>query len=209
MSELTVADYAAMSSAAKILMGRYRGHVEYDDVWQELALWLYENYHKAERWRAELEPEHAERTLTKALRNAGERYCREQRKHQLGYDPADDEFYYSIPMIADLLCLHFDPEYRIPSANDPERVKVSAPAGDGMNLPTMVADVGRAYNTLPRHDKKLLAKVYGKGQDQGDEIAALSVAWDVSYSAAYSRVRRVVGRVRAALGGANPYVEVK
>lgn len=202
--DFTNEDHGAVTSAAKILCSRYRGYVEYADIQQEMYLWLFKNYHKAQEWRSEYSEKHAERTLIRALRNAGERYCREEKAHRDGYMP-EDEFFYSIPMVADLLQLYFDGHWMIPPALEMTKTSGGKPPSEGGNLMTMVADVGRAYEALPAPDKTLLKNVYGGTRPVNDAIAILSIQWDCSQSAANSRIRRVVGRVRAALGGPAPY----
>ena len=133
-------DHAAVSSAARQLTSRYRDHVSYEDVQQECYLWLFTNYHKAQAWREQYEQKHAERTIIKALRNAGERYCRAEKAEHDGYIP-EDEFFYSIPMVRDLLILSFDPEWMIPGSVQLDAVRSGTPASEGGNLMTMVADV--------------------------------------------------------------------
>jgi hypothetical protein len=207
MSELLAMDHAAVASASRILTSRYRNFVTYEDVQQELYLWLLSHYDRAERWRAEYSEKHAERTLVKALRNAGERYCRTEKAEFEGYTP-DDEFFYSIPMVADLLRLSFDPEWVEPTSpikEEDEYVGGARPANE--NLVAMVADVGRALRTLPVPDQRLLRRAYGQGVETADVVAQLGLEWDISAHAADSRLRRVVGRVRAALGGPSPYQE--
>lgn len=199
-------DNAAVTSASKIVCSRYRGYVEYQDVQQELYLWLYENYHRAEKWREEHGARHAERTLVKALRNVGERYCRAEKAEQVGYHP-EDEFFYSIPMVADLIQLYFTPGWMLPQGLEMAPVSGGKPASEGGNLVAMVADVGRAYEALPAPDKELLREVYGGDVPVADAIAARSLDWAITYSAANSRIRRVVGRLRANLGGPSPYTD--
>jgi DNA-directed RNA polymerase specialized sigma24 family protein len=196
------ADHAAVSSAARQLMSRYREHVSYEDVQQECYLWLFANYDRALGWRESLDQQHAERTIVKALRNAGERYCRQEKAEHDGYVP-EDEFFYSIPMVRDLLMLSFDPDWMVPSAAPLDAVRSGTPANEGGNLMTMVADVGRALSTLAPHDRELLTQVYGS-KDPDQEIAVLALDWDVTTKAADMRVRRTLGRLRAALGGPNP-----
>lgn len=201
----TAEDHAAVASATRIVYVKYRKYVEFADVQQELYLWLLDNYEKVVRWRASHSEKHAERTLVKALRNAAERYCRTEKAERIGYD-TEDEFFYSIPMIADLLSLAFDPEWMEPKGIDyTEDHQNGAPSAD---LVTMVADVSRAYDGLPEPDQRLLRRVYGAGE-VSQNLAVLSLEWGCSQSAAYNRVRRVVGRVRAALGGPNPWREVE
>lgn len=200
----TDADHAAVASATKILYSRYRKYVEYADVQQELYLWLLKRYDKVIQWRANYSERHAERTVIKALRNAGERYCRSEKAERDGY-AVEDEFFYSIPMIADLLALSFDPLWREPKGIDYTEQR---PVNVGTDLVVMVADVRRAYESLPRADQSLLAYVYGGNRLPEDAIAQKALEWGVSQSASYGRIRRVVGRVRAALGGENPWKEI-
>lgn len=203
--ELIAPDHAAVATASRILSSRYRGFVTYEDVQQECYVWLLGHYSKACKWREELGEVHAERTLVKALRNAGERYCRTEKAEVEGYAP-DDEFFYSIPMVADLLRLSYDPSWIEPASPQTEEDEYVAPARPASeNLQTMVADVGRAVRTLPKHDQQLLLRAYGPGQDTGDVVAQLGIEWDITAHAADSRLRRVVGRVRAALGGPSPW----
>lgn len=204
---LIPSDHAAVASASKILMSRYRGVVEYEDVQQELYLWLFSRYDRAIRWREEYDEKRAEKTLITALRNAGERYCRNEKAEREGYE-AEDEFFYSIPMVADLLRTYFDPDRFAPNGRVLGEGRSGTPASEGGNVMTMVADVGRAYEALPAHDKKLLLRVFGGVCGEPEDVYAnLALEWDCSGKAAYLRVRRVVGRLRAALGGANPWGE--
>lgn len=205
MIDLTPADHAAVSSASRILRARYRGYVDYSDVQQECYLWLLHNYHKAQAWREKYEDRHAERTLTKALRHAGERFCREEKAQKEGYS-TDDECFYSIPMVADLLQLSFDPEWMLPNGIElTGPTSGGKPASEGGNLMVMVADVTRAFSTMPEPDREILARAYGHGVKTSDVIAELSLEWECTQSAANSRLRRVLGRLRALLGGSSPY----
>lgn len=202
----TNADEAAITSATKILAAKYRGYVDWQDIKQELFLWLLTHYDRAEAWRERYDERHAERTLVKALRNVGERYCRAEKAEWDGYSP-DDEFFYSIPMVCDLLQLYFDTDWMVPNGLELTRTSGGKPASEGGNLVAMVADVGRAYEALPAPDKQLLHTVYGGKYVVSDAIATLAIQWGVTYSAANSRIRRVAGRLRAGLGGASPYRE--
>lgn len=200
----TQADHAAVASATKMLYSRYRDYVEYADVQQELYVWLLGHYDRVVRWRANLSTRHAERTIVKALRNAGERYCRTEKAERDGY-AVEDEFFYSIPMIADLITLSFDPLWRVPKGIDYSEQKPTAPSNE---LVVMVSDVTRALETLPEADQRLLRRVYGGKTTPAEAFAQLGIEWGISSEAAYHRVRRVVGRVRAALGGENPWKEI-
>lgn len=205
MTTFTNRDEAAVASAARILRAKYRSFCEYADIQQELYLWLILNYEKVENWRETRDEEHADRTILRALRNAGERYCRNEKAEQSGYS-TEDEFFYSIPMVADLLQLYFDPDWMMPNGLELAKTTGGTPAQEGGNLMAMVADVGRAYGALPPKDRDLLKEIY-ENDDQGvrDAVAVKSLEWDCSMTAANSRIRRVVGRLRAELGGAAPW----
>jgi hypothetical protein len=200
----TDADHAAVTSATKILFSRYRKYVDFQDVQQTLYLWLLQHYEKVITWRANYSERHAERTVIKALRNAGERYCRTEKAERDGY-AVEDEFFYSIPMIADLLSLSFDPLWRQPKGVDYSEQRPTSPSND---LVVMVSDVTSALETLPKPDQTLLRYVYGGKRTPSEAFAQLGLDWDISPEASYHRVRRVVGRVRAALGGENPWRDI-
>ncbi len=202
--DFTPADEAALTSATKILSSRYRGYVSHEDVRSELTIWLATHYDRARRWREEHSEKHAERTLIRALRNAGEKYCRNEKAQVEGYS-TEDEFFYSIPMVADLIQLYFDDEWMIPTGLELTKTTGGKPAAEGGNLMAMVADVGRAYEALPKPDRDLLEEVYGGHRPVSDAIANKALLWGCSHSAANSRIRRVVGRLRANLGGPSPY----
>lgn len=198
------ADHAAINSATKILFSRYRQYLDFGDIQQELYLWLFLNYDKAMGWRELLSSRHAERSLIKALRRAGERVCRAEKAQQTGY-LTEDEFFYSVGMVADLLALHFTPDWMIPNGIELNQPQSHKPPQEGGNLMAMIADVGKAYQSMSTYDKVLLEKVYGLDVVSSDAIAGLALDWGITYSAADNRVRRVVGRLRSKLGGPNPW----
>lgn len=203
-AEFTEADLQALESASKQVAARYRGYVTWDDLTQECYLWLVQNYSKVLAWRDEYSELHAERTITRSLKNACERYARKEKAAVDGYE-ADDEHFYSLPVVANMLRLYFDPDrFAVPSIGLNQHVSGGNPANEGGNLMAMVADVGRVYEEMPLHDRVLLHTVYSSG-DPTDNITVLSEEWKCTFSAANSRVRRVTGRLREKLGGPSPW----
>lgn len=202
--EFIESDHAAINSASKILYSRYRDYLDYGDIQQELYLWLFLNYDKATGWRESLGVRHAERSIIKALRRAGERICRAEKAKVVGYAP-EDEFFYSVPTVADLLSLLFDPDWMVPNGIELSQPPSHKPPQEGGNLVVMVADVRKAFDAMPLTDQILLKKVYGLDVVTSDAIAGLALDWGITYSAADNRVRRVVGRLRSKLGGPNPW----
>lgn len=194
-------------SVARQLRSKYRDFCYLEDIQQELWIWVITHEHKLDEWtESDLHPKSVQRLLAKSLRNAGEKYCRREKAAKVGYE-TDDEFFYSIPMVADMLQLYFDPDWGQVQAVEFGGTKSGKPASEGWNLQAMVADVGKAYEGLSAHDQTLLREVYAEGKPY-DNIAALALDWGgITWNAADHRVRRVVGRIRATLGGPQPYEE--
>lgn len=203
-SEFTEADYSALESASRQVAARYRGYVDYHDLTQECFVWLLQNYAKVEAWRDEYSDKHAHSTLVRALKNACERYARKEKAQVDGYN-VEDEHFYTIPMVANMLRIYFDPDrFAVPSLGLHQSVSGGTPAHEGGNLMAMVADVGRVYEQMPLHDRVLMHTVYSAG-DPKDNIQALANEWETTWDGANGRVRRVVGRLREKLGGPNPW----
>lgn len=200
--------HASVSSVAKRLRSRYHPFVEYEDLQQELYIWYLKSGHrKLKEWQEQHVEKSVQRLVTKSLWNAGEKYARKEKALQTGYEP-EDEFFYSIPMVADMLTLYLDPDWTAPRGITYDNIQVASgkPSSEGsFNLQTMVADVGKAYEALSESDKGLLSRVYTG--DPREVIAVLALEWNITPNAADHRVRRVVGRIRAALGGPKPYEE--
>lgn len=203
--ELTEADHAAVASAARQLKSRYRDFCEYEDIQQELYIWLLHHYDKVEEWRATFHERTAERYTVKSLRNAGEKICRREKASQSGYE-VDDEFFYSIPMVADMLQLYFDPDWMAPTV-DVTHESDKRPPQEGGNLVAMLADVGMAYEAMPLFDRELLRRIYDGGTPVRDAIAYEASGAGIAHDAMDKRIRRVIGRLRQKLGGPAPYTE--
>jgi len=204
VAEFTELDNAAVASASRILTSRYRAYCEYEDIQQELYVWMVKKYDKVLEWREEYSEKHAERMLVRALRNAGERYCRDEKAQQTGYEPSD-EFFYTIPMVSDMLQLYFDPDWTAPAALQLTQTSGGKPPQEGWNLQAMVADVGKGYSHLSRTDQELLKRVFGGEVPVRDAIALEALWWGITVGAADRRIRRVVGRIRSQLGGPRPW----
>lgn len=202
----TEADEAVLSSVARQLRSKYHGYVDLDDIRQELYLWLVRNAERIEEWRENHSPVTADRILARSLRNHGEKYCRREKAAYCGYE-VDDEFFYSIQMVAEILQLHFDPEYMEPGSIELGQTSSGKPASEGGNLMAMVADVGRAYDAMPQADRDLLEWIYGGHIPVREAIEFQALTWGCTYNAADKRIRRVLGRLRKNLGGPRPFEE--
>lgn len=197
--------HAMVASVSRQLRSRYN-MCEYADIQQELYVWYITHHRKVAQWQEEYHEKTASRFVARSLRNAGEKYCRKEKAELEGYE-IEDEFFYSIPMVADMLQLYFDPEWTSPRAIELGKTSSGTPPEEGGNLMAMVADVGKAYEAMPAHDQWLLASVYDGSVPVRDAIAGHALEWGITHGAADRRIRRVVGRVRTKLGGPRPYVE--
>lgn len=198
--------HASVSSVARQLRAKYRGFVEYQDVQQELYIWYLKKHRTVDGWREKYEDKSVGRLILKSLRNCGETYCRREKATRLGYE-LDDEFFYTIPMVTEMLQLYFDPTWMEPKALELTTTSSGKPPQEGWNLQAMVADVGRAYEALPAADQYLLSTIYDGSIPVRDAVAIQAVEWGITPNAADKRIRRVVGRIRAKLGGPRPYAE--
>ena len=197
--------HAAVSSVSRQLRSRYR-MCEFADIQQELYVWYIKHHRKVDEWSEEHHPKTVNLLLNKSLRNAGEKYCRKEKAELEGYE-VEDEFFYSIPMIADMLALYFDPDRHAPRGIELGKSPSGAPPEEGGNLMAMVADVGKAYEAMPPTDQWLLSTVYDGSVPVREGIAYLAQDWNITHGAADRRIRRVLGRLRTKLGGPRPYVE--
>lgn len=206
VAEIPERIHASVASVSRQLRSRYRDYVEYEDIQQELYIWYLKNHQRVSDWEDAYHEKSVDRLVAKSLRNAGEKFCRREKALAVGYEP-DDEFFYTIPMVADMLQLYFDPEWMMPRAIELGTTSSGKPPQEGWNLQAMVADVGRIYEGMPKADQDLLREVYGGEVPVRDAIAWKALEWDVTPNAADHRIRRVIGRLRAGLGGPRPYGE--
>ena len=205
LTEIPEDIHALVSSVSRQLRSRYQ-MCEYVDIQQELDLWYIKHHRKVAEWDEEYHPKTASRFLARSLRNEGERYCRKEKAAIEGYE-IEDEFFYSIPMIADMLALYFDPDRHAPRGIELGKSPSGIPPEEGGNLLAMVADVGKAYEAMPPTDQWLLSSVYDGEIPVREAIGNLSVDWGITHAAADQRIRRVLGRLRTKLGGPRPYEE--
>lgn len=177
------------------LAKKYKGHVEFEDLKQELTLWCLEDPSRAEKlWRAPFW------FRNRRLWTIGERYARAQKARAVGYE-IDDEFYYSPELVRGLLPDALDPGASRPVGAMDEKVTTSS--GAGMEWASMVADVRRALELASKPDHELLASVYGPWRLDINTYAD-NKGWD--YKTAWSRHRRAVRRLVDLLGGTIPWV---
>lgn len=164
--------------AVKPIGRRYRRIVSVDDLRQECWLWAVE--HKD--WtRQALEVSDA--YLVRRLRGVAERYARREKAARGGYS-VDDEMYYSIAAIANLLPEALDPQAVTPAGQASE---VKGSAERYMEWETSIADIRGA-----------VAKLTGK------ERYTLQWWLDTNIDDPPPEVTTILRKIQKSLGGARP-----
>lgn len=157
-----------INSSAYVIYRRYRQYVDAEDIRQEMWLWAKgQSQRKLEQLPIGI--------LRRRLRDIGEKYARREKAAKTGYDP-DDEVFYSLAMIRNLLPWTVDPELPVLKGVD-DRQTANArrqAAGPGMELETIVVDLRKAYNGLTLRDRMILQmQVEFGGLEPADIDAAL------------------------------------
>jgi DNA-directed RNA polymerase specialized sigma24 family protein len=174
--------------------------VERDDIYQEIQVWIASHEEKIEEWLED--GDHGKNKLHRAMRNAGLKYCQEEKARVLGYK-VDDLYYYDLGKIRDTLGCIWDEEAWTSPPQPVEEAKVKHKAvSEGNNYVTTLSDISRAVSQLPKGDQLVLKWFFHDGYS-ADEIA---VTLSSSRSAVESRVHRLVVRLQRMLGGERPDV---
>jgi hypothetical protein len=92
---------SSVVSAASPVHSRWHRYVEWEDLIQQLWLWVAANQEDV----ATLGPAQ----LTKVLRAEAEKYCRREKAQRAGYD-ITDEYYYTVGQLRRIVWDAFDPE---------------------------------------------------------------------------------------------------
>lgn len=162
---------------------RYKAYTDAEDIRQEMWLWVKaQSQRKLEQLPVSI--------LRRRLRDVGEKYARREKAHKTGYDP-DDEVFYSLTMIRNLLPWIVDPELPVLRGVDDRQTSTArrAAAGPGMELETVVVDLRRAFSRLEPVEREYLHEhVEATGADP-------------------EAVTTVIRKMQRALGGRQPRME--
>jgi DNA-directed RNA polymerase specialized sigma24 family protein len=174
--------------------------VERDDILQEIWVWVYSKPEKVDEYQDGTE--HGRNKLLKAMRNCGIRFCQAEKARILGYRP-EDNYYYELGLIRDVLALIWDEEAWTSPPTPVEQTRVkSRSISEGNNYVTTLADVSGAVKLLSLEDQRLLREHYYEGLT----AAEMAEERGLSVSAIDSRLGRVVRKVQRHLGGERPQV---
>jgi RNA polymerase sigma factor (sigma-70 family) len=191
-------DIAANAAHIANYLRRSYPMVEREDILQEIWLWVYSKPEKVEEYQDGTE--HGRNKLLKAMRNAGIRFCQVEKARILGYRP-EDNYYYELGLIRDVLTLIWDEEAWVSPPSVIEQTKVKhRSVSEGNNYVTTLADVSSAVKTLTLDEQRLLREHYYEGLT----TAEMAENRGLSVSAIDSKLGRVVRKVQRRLGGERP-----
>lgn len=185
--------------AASQVAGGFRGIVEPGDVRNELWCWALEHPDKLQ----ELYEEDDHKSATFYLSTEARKYCRREKAARAGYS-VDDEQYYTLPVLRELMHDVFDHEgWTLQSKQVDSQPKAKAdPRMSGERM-VMLADVAQALQQLPERHYNVLVWVFKYSADN----AALADELDCTEEAAQKRTERALKALQRALGGASPFKE--
>lgn len=191
-------DIAANAAHIASYLRRSYPMVEREDILSEINVWVYSHTEKVEEYQDGTE--HGRNKLLKAMRNAGIKFCQDEKARILGYRP-EDNYYYDLPSIRAILTLIWDEEAWIypPPPEEQARVKNRAPA-EGNGYVATLADVSRVAALLPLGDQAILRQHYYEGRTSAEIAKALGL----TAGAVDGRIGRLVRKLQRHLGGERP-----
>lgn len=185
--------------SASIVTRRYRRYTSAQDLAQEAWVWALERPAKLEAIMAEEDEAERTRRLRNALCNHLDKVARRVKAGVLGYE-ADDEFFYSLGHLRDLLPDVYDPAGRTSFSASEHEISAKSDPAEGGNRLTEVSDVSVALGRLGKDDQRVLFLRFGAG----DTFDSIGSQLDVEPHTAEVRVSRALGRLRDELGGPAP-----
>lgn len=176
--------------------GRYG--VEREDLAQEMRVWIFRHPAKLAEW--EESEEGAEKPLARTLRNEALDLCQRWKADYLGYSVNDLHYYSRKELQKVLLPALFDREaWTEPPVSEDSGRSGTAP-GEGGNWVSLLADVSRAFDGLPKRDQDLLRMFH---QDQMTNVLVADML-GISQQAASKKHHQALGRLVRQLGGERP-----
>lgn len=171
---------------------------EAQDIAQELRLWVFKHPEKIAAW--EQLDDGADKLVARTLRNEAQRFCQQTKATYLGYSVDDLSFYSRGELKVLLDCIFDDQAWLEPPVSDDGGRSRRDPATGG-NWIAMLADVARAYDSLAREDRELLA-CFHREHMTNVMLAELN---GVTPQAMSARHQKALNRLLKQLGGERPH----
>jgi len=207
--ELPESIYLIVPSVANVVLRRFRGWVDREDLMQECYAWATaKNKQLTELLN---EPNAIERIANEKrtayqMRRVAERYARREKATKSGYQTSDEAFY-ETTTIAQLLpfviqsVLHGSVLQQAQDMiNDGSPKKPSAPAESG-NLIAILIDIKKAYEKLDVENRKLLELRYFDSYT----LNQIAQYLECSVSTADRKCTMAMRKLQESLGGQTPW----
>lgn len=167
--EILSSEYDLIGRIARKIAQRYSGYAEYDDIYQECASWICENYEQVLRWREEPD---GIRPLATALKRRGGNYARrEQAAWKRSLTPrqvAEDYTAKQVRAALPFILTELDVPGTLPQA--------------------ILTDIKRGYERLSWQDQGVIRAAVVYDYDY-EEIARVYTDSDVKLTPAAARMR--------------------
>lgn len=209
MSQLHPAIPDITASVANVIVRRFRGYVDREDVIQECYSWYLSRVSHLDGLLNEentIQRVINEKRIAWQMKRSAERYARKEKAVRTGYKPGDEAFYDTL-IIAQLLphVIASVVDNTVLEAaqnliNDGQPRKQAAPA-EGGNLFATLIDIKKAYLRLDVVDKDILIKRYHENLTLQELAAYLQCA----VSTADRRCQNSLRKLQNNLGGESPY----
>lgn len=192
---------------AQSVVKRY-SMIERNDVVQEIWAWFFSHPRQVKRFMEDEDDRKGERQLARAMKNAAERYCREEKARMAGYHTSDEYFYDPGTLRLLLPMVWQDPRNLAfgSASNDGTPRRNSAP-NEGNNLQALVADVKQGLDKIPARHRVVIELTYRDGLEYDEVAATLSAdeGTGVTKHAAEMRLQRALELLVERLGGERPF----
>jgi len=196
-------------SVANVIVRKFKGWVDRDDVKQECYLWAIGRGQQFTDLLNEENPnkrEQNEKRIAYQMRRVAERYARKEKASKAGYHISDEAFYDTttiaqlIPFVIASVVDGTVLEQAQEMINDGQPRKQSTPA-EGGNLLAILIDIKKSYLKLEQEDKTILQMRYH------DNLTLQQIAQylECATSTADRRCTSALRRLQDTLGGDTPW----
>ena len=196
-------------SVANVIVRKFKGWVDRDDVKQECYLWAIGRGQQFTDLLNEENPnkrEQNEKRIAYQMRRVAERYARREKASKAGYHISDEAFYDTttiaqlIPFVIASVVDGTVLEQAQEMINDGQPRKQSTPA-EGGNLLAILIDIKKSYLKLEQEDKTILQMRYH------DNLTLQQIAQylECATSTADRRCTSALRRLQDKLGGDTPW----
>ena len=209
MTELHPVIYDLVPSVAKTIHRRYKTHVEFDDIKQELMAWAMTR--AADHTEDLMEPieerrRHNEQRIAWQMRRVAERYARKEKASKSGYQTNDEAYYESatlgqlLPFVIASIIDGTVLEQAQEMINDGQPKGSSSPA-EGGNLLANLIDIKKGFLLLKQEDQALLRMRH----HESFTLQQIAGVLECAISTADRRCAQSLRRLQDNLGGLSPW----